>query len=94
MTVGRGVLWDMDGVLADTGEAHFQAWTGTLAEYNIPFNHELFRSTFGMNNAGMLSTLLGRPPAPELLAEISDRKEHRFRQAIQSRARPLPGALE
>jgi HAD superfamily hydrolase (TIGR01509 family) len=84
----------MDGVLVDTGEAHFQAWAGTLAEYSIPFNHELFQTTFGMNNAGILSTLLGRPPAPELLAEISDRKEEQFRQAIRGRARPLPGVIE
>lgn len=81
----------MDGVLVDTGEFHFQAWSETLSEYDIPFDHELFRSTFGMNNAGILTTLLRKPPAPELLAEISDRKEKRFRQAVRGQAEPLPG---
>jgi len=89
----QGVLWDLDGVLVDTFEFHFQAWSELLPEYNIPFSRELFQSTFGMNNAGTLSVLLGRMPSPELVAEISDRKEQRFRQAVRGRAQPLPGVL-
>ena len=86
-----GVLWDMDGVLVDTGEFHFRAWSQALSEYGIPFNRELFRTTFGMNNTGILSVLLEQTPPPELVAEISDRKEWLFRQAVRGRAQPLPG---
>jgi len=89
----QGVIWDMDGVLVDTGEFHFQAWSRALPEYGIPFNRQLFRETFGMNNAGILEVLLGEEPTPELLAEISDRKEELFRQAVRGRVRPLPGVL-
>jgi len=80
------------GVL-DTGEFHFPAWSQALSEHGIPFTRELFRTTFGMNNAGILAVLLGQAPAPELLAEISDRKERLFRQAVQGHVRPLPGVL-
>jgi beta-phosphoglucomutase family hydrolase len=90
-TTGRGVLWDLDGVLVDTGEFHFQAWSQTLLEYGIPFTRELFQTIFGMNNAGTLSVLLGGVPTPERLAEISERKERLFRQAVRGCARPLPG---
>jgi beta-phosphoglucomutase family hydrolase len=91
MTIEYGVLWDMDGVLIDTGEFHFQAWSQTLAEHDIHFSRDAFQATFGMNNTGVLSTLLGRTPAPEFVAEISDRKERLFRQVIRGRAQPLPG---
>lgn len=91
MTTKQGVLWDLDGVIVDSGEFHFLAWSETLSEHSIPFSRELFQATFGMNNAGILAVLMGQPPAPELLAEISDRKEQRFRQAVRGRARPLPG---
>ena len=91
MIVEQGVLWDLDGVLIDTGEFHFQAWSQTLSERAIPFSRESFQATFGMNNTGVLSTLLGRAPMPEFVAEISDCKERLFRQAIRGRARPLPG---
>jgi beta-phosphoglucomutase family hydrolase len=92
-TAKQGVIWDMDGVLVDTGEFHFQAWSRALPEYGIPFTRELFRTTFGMNNAGILAMLLRRTPTPELLAEISDRKEQLFRRAVLGHAQPLPGVL-
>ena len=86
-----GVLWDMDGVLVDTGEFHFRAWHDVLAEYDIAFTRDFHRETFGMNNAGILSRILGDKLAPELQAEISDRKEERFRESVRDHAKPLPG---
>ena len=91
MTVGRGILWDMDGVLIDTGEFHFAAWCAVLADYGIPFSREQFRSTFGMNSPGTLAVLLGDALTPALAAEISARKEAAFRDAVRGQARPLPG---
>lgn len=94
MTGARGVLWDMDGVLVDTGEFHFLSWSTVLADYGIPFSREFFRDTFGMNNAGILSLLLGENLTPELLREIGDRKEEAFRRAVRGRVYPLPGVLD
>jgi beta-phosphoglucomutase len=82
----------MDGVLVDTGEFHYQSWVAVLPDYGIPFSREFFRDTFGMNNKGILTILFEERLTPELLAEISNRKEEAFRQAVQGRVRPLPGA--
>jgi beta-phosphoglucomutase len=87
----KGVLWDMDGVLVDTGEFHFRAWRDVLAEYDITFTREFHRETFGMNNVGILSRLLGDKLTPELQSEISERKEEQFRAAVRDHAKPLPG---
>lgn len=89
----QGVLWDMDGVLVDTGEFHYQSWKEVLDEHDLPFSHEFFRQTFGMNNAGILARLLGEALTDELLAEISDQKEERFRELIRGRAQALPGVV-
>ena len=86
-----GVLWDMDGVLVDTGEFHFQAWREILTEYGIAFTYELHQETFGMGNASILSQLLGEQCTPKLLSEIGDRKEEQFRAAVRGHAEPLPG---
>lgn len=91
MTLKGGVLWDMDGVLVDTGEVHFRAWSQVLPDYGLQMSRELFQATFGMNNAGVVSTLLGRRPEPEFLAELSERKEQQFRQVVRGHVRPLPG---
>jgi beta-phosphoglucomutase len=90
----RGVLWDLDGVLVDTGEFHYISWKDTLPDYGIPFSSELFRKSFGMNNEGVLTFLMGHKPAPDLLAEIDNRKESAFRQAIHGHAQLLPGVAD
>jgi len=89
----KGVIWDLDGVLADTGEAHFQAWKAVLSERRIPFDRPTFDRVFGMNNRGTLTQLLGRAPTEEELAGIADRKELLFRQLAGGLVRPMPGAF-
>ncbi len=87
----RAVLWDMDGVLVDTAEFHFQAWQTAAAEMGVSYGWELFKQTFGMNNRKILSMLLGELPETQVWMRISERKEAAFRQAIQGKAQPLPG---
>jgi len=90
----QAVLWDLDGVITDTGELHFQSWLPPLAEHGITYTREMFNVTFGMNNAGILTTLLGHPPEPELFTAISDRKEQLFRDSVRGRAQTLPGVRD
>jgi beta-phosphoglucomutase family hydrolase len=94
MDEALGILWDMDGVLTNTGEFHFLAWSQTLADYDIPFSRDQFTATFGMNNAQILQILMGETADQVLVTEIGDKKEERFRQAVQGHARLLPGVFE
>lgn len=89
-----GVLWDLDGVLVDSGELHFLSWSEVMQENDIPFSYEFFRDTFGMNNAGVLTRLLGEPPTPELLWKVAGRKEELFRELLPGRVKVLPGARD
>ena len=89
----NAVLWDMDGVLVDTGDFHFSAWKQTFEELGIPFDKEDFRNTFGMNNAGILEWVYGRMPEPDEVAKISDKKEFLFRELVRGKAELLPGVL-
>ncbi len=90
----KGVLWDMDGVIADTGEFHYLAWSRTLEAFHIPYSRELFLETFGMNNRAILERLLGREGDDGIKAKIDFQKEVLFRQVIHGQAQPLPGVLE
>jgi beta-phosphoglucomutase len=91
--MSKGVIWDLDGVLADTAEAHFRCWVTALAEKEIPLDRPTFDGLFGMNNRDMLAQLLGRPPEPSELETITGRKEEIFRMEAQWLVRPMPGAL-
>ena len=85
------VLWDMDGVLVDTAELHYQTWKATLAGYGIPFSRQLFNEFFGMNNEQTLTGILGRAPEPSFLQEVSDNKEDKFRKSIHTQVELYPG---
>jgi beta-phosphoglucomutase len=52
-----GVIFDMDGVLVDTGWAHRQAWFDVAAREGLPMSDEFFWGTFGMQNAAILPML-------------------------------------
>ena len=83
----------MDGVLVDSGEFHYIAWAETLAREGLSFTRDQFNATFGMDNRGVLTTLLGREPEAAWLARVSDDKEAAFREAMRGKTEPLPGVV-
>ncbi|MGI9535571.1 MAG: HAD family hydrolase [Desulfocapsaceae bacterium] len=89
-----GVLWDMDGVITDSGEAHFISWKKALDQYDLPFTREFFHKSFGMNNRGILSLLFNREVTEQELETIGELKEELFRQDIKGHLKPLPGVID
>jgi beta-phosphoglucomutase len=91
MMTNYAFLWDLDGVLVDTGEFHYISWIETLPKYGLSMTHEQFIFTFGMNNTGVLTTLLGYEPTPEYVVEVGGVKETAFRAAVKGHGKLLPG---
>jgi HAD superfamily hydrolase (TIGR01509 family) len=91
--MNKGVIWDLDGVLADTAEAHFRCWVTALAEKEIPLDRPTFDGLFEMNKRDMLAQLLGRRPEPSELEAIAARQAEIFRTEAQWLIRPMPGAF-
>jgi len=89
-----GILWDMDGVLVDTADAHYQSWLDVLAPYGIKFDRDIFNMTFGMNNQSIIYRLFGKDLPDDEFARISDEKELAFRSAIKGKVKLLPGVRE
>jgi beta-phosphoglucomutase-like phosphatase (HAD superfamily) len=89
-----GILWDLDGVLADSTQLHYRSWRAVLDPRGIEMSVDAFKRTFGRNNRGILTDLFGRPPAEDLLKEISAEKEQWFRGHIPGNMNILPGVQE
>ena len=85
------ILWDMDGVLVNTGEYHYKAWKKTFNELSVPFSEGQFRATFGMNNTGILEIICGKKLPSNQEQAISERKESLFRETVKGNAKLLPG---
>ena len=78
----RAVIFDMDGVLVDSADAHRQAWRQLGDEVGVPFTDDLFRRTFGQRNETILPTWLGSV-SPESLLDLGDRKEIIYRDLVR-----------
>jgi beta-phosphoglucomutase len=89
----RAILWDMDGVLVDSGQVHYQAWRKVLAPHNIPYSWDIFAKTFGMTNTAIIKELF-EDPDPDFIRTLDDEKENQFRANVPGNVRQIPGAWE
>jgi len=94
MPYPKAVLWDMDGVLADTSPLHYKTWEAVLTELGIPFDRHKFQRIFGLKNYDLLPYLAQRPLESNWIQQVADRKEQAFRQALVGHLAPLPGVVE
>lgn len=94
MDAAYAVLFDLDGVLIDTGEHHRRAWHWLAERHDLDFSDDLFRETFGMPNERILPRMAGRELDEAELAELAEEKEARFREIIADELDWLPGARE
>lgn len=89
----QAVIWDLDGVIIDSGDAHRRAWHRLAQHEKLPLTDEQFWSTFGKRNDAIIPLLWGPMPA-ERVSEMAKRKEAYFREFIRQGIAPLPGAIE
>ncbi len=89
---GYAVIWDVDGVLIDSGEQHRRAWEQLAREEGLPYSDAAFWATFGMRNADIFPRMFGVSGPPERIIALGDRKEAIYRALLAQDAAPLPGA--
>jgi beta-phosphoglucomutase len=87
----KAVIWDMDGVIVDSGPHHFQSWHSTLEEYSLTVTGTQLRRMFGMTSPEVVRVLFGSDVKEEFVTQLVEEKEVLFRAAIKENAAYLPG---
>lgn len=82
------VIFDLDGVLVDTGWAHKQAWFAFAEKHGVQISDDFFAATFGMTNDRIIPMLLGRTLSAKQLKQLSDWKEQLYRRIIADKLVP------
>jgi len=79
----NGYIFDLDGVLTDTMDAHARAWGVIADELGVPFGEADLKSFRGLARAACLETLFSRMPDPprHLASQLLDRKADLYRSA-------------
>jgi beta-phosphoglucomutase family hydrolase len=90
----RAVLWDLDGVIADTGRYHCRAWQEVFSQRGISFSEEHFMQHFGQRNDTIIRDTVGQDITQEELEAIADKKEKAYRRLVAGNIQALPGAVE
>lgn len=88
----KGVIFDLDGVLIDTGQFHRQSWYDLAREEDFQMSDELFYSTFGMQNYQIIPLLVKRDLTAEDIERMSEWKERRYRELISGKLTLQEGA--
>jgi beta-phosphoglucomutase len=88
-----GVIFDVDGVLVDSGPPHRESWHRLAREVHLPMSDEFFVRTFGQTNKDILEALFGRELPEAEWRPLSERKEVLYRDIIRGRVPAMPGAV-
>ena len=88
----KGVIFDVDGTLVDSNDAHAQSWVDTFAEagYNVPF--DVVRPLIGMGGDKLLPKAAGIRHDSEEGKKLTKRRSENFREKYLPRLRAFPGA--
>ena len=90
----KAVIWDMDGVIANTAPYHFKSWQGVFKKRGIDFTEDDFRKTFGQRNNSIIRMILGAGVSQQEIDAITHEKEKSFRQNIGKNIKPFSGVIE
>lgn len=88
----RGVIFDIDGTLVASNEAHAQSWVETLSEagYDVPF--DVIWPMIGMGGDKLLPAATGIEADSKIGKELSKRRWEIFESKFLPSLRPTDGA--
>lgn len=89
---GCGVIFDMDGVLVDSYDPHFESWRMLAREIGNDLTEEQFAHTFGRTSRDIMKMLFDITDL-SVVRKHDDRKESLYRDLIRGNIPLMPGAV-
>lgn len=91
-SAASAVVFDMDGVLIDSGAHHRDAWRLLLADLGLTPAPDFWRLTIGRPAEEAVTLLLGRPVGPVEAARLARRKREHYARLAERGMLPIAGA--
>lgn len=89
-----GVVFDMDGVLIDSGAHHRASWTALCDDLGVAPPPEFWRLTIGRPAEEAVQRLLGRAMSSAEARALGARKRAHYARLAQRGILPIPGVTE
>lgn len=91
----QAVIFDVDGVLVDSYQAHYQSWQLACRERGLEMTQDQFVATFGRTSREIIVELWGdKFTTPDAVAQLDNRKEEFFRVILRTDFPGMDGAAE
>ncbi len=87
-----GVIFDMDGVLVDSYQAHFESWREMLREHGLELTEPDFAATFGRTSREIIQHFFGGAVSDDDIARWDAAKEAAYRRIIAADFPEMDGA--
>lgn len=95
MNFARAVIFDMDGVLVDSYQAHWQSWQFMAHELGRGLTEAQFVKTFGRTSREIIAEHWGADSlTTEEIAVFDHRKEALYREIVEQAFPAMDGAAE
>lgn len=90
-----GVIFDVDGVLIDSYQPHFESWRQVAEQHGVDYTEDLFAKGFGRTSREIIARDWNMPHlSPEKIATIDDAKEAAYRAIVATNFPCMPGATD
>lgn len=86
------VLFDLDGTLIDSNDAHAESWVKAFKEFKMDYPFEQIRPLIGMGSDQLLPRLTGLAPEDPLCEKLSKKRGEIFQSQYLKSLKPFPGA--
>jgi HAD superfamily hydrolase (TIGR01509 family) len=88
------VIFDVDGTLVDSNDAHARAWVAAFAEHGITVAYESVRRAIGMGGDKLMPLVAGFAEDSPEGKPIAKRRREIFRQVWLPQLKPFPRTRE
>jgi len=88
------VIFDMDGVLVDSYQAHYVSWNRMLARHDLAMSEQVFASSFGRTGREILEDQFGDHVKQSEISEWDNCKEVDYRDILCEDFPAMAGARE
>jgi beta-phosphoglucomutase len=90
----KSVVFDVDGVLVDSMDAHFEAFKKVGDFVGVPFTEDHLQQTFGMHNNQIFPLWLGHDLSEQRITELALKKEAMYREIASQYLQPIDGSAD
>jgi len=86
------VIFDMDGVLVDSYQAHFESWRQAARIHGLDMTEQQFAETFGRTSREIIDAIWGDLVSDDTAKLWDDQKEIAYRQLLAANFPEMHGA--